>query len=499
MSPASRKILPIPLLPRRYASSQQHDQERARQQVKKHVRRLYQHIHPDRLAQHPKQRSINESSFQILQSALDTHLKPWSPTNNNNSSRHSHSQTSCELTFFANKSDGTNGLIKAHVIFQETRLASVLLDLFKKFGLKDAPSASTLSTVFPSSSAPTAASSNDLGTLIDLARKQRNPFASTTSTAGASVNETQILLHGLQRRYGVNVQLEDGYVKSRALIVLRRLASVLTSLEENGDSIIRAASIHIDGERSAGTIVSYGDDSLVPVVRLGAMGADSEWLSALECRQVVEGCEKARVKLQRLHGLQVRAAWTVGVRLMASEVSVLEAKDRREVGFILQYEKLLSELLVASPMEEDVTEDVTRVTSMRNRIAIMITKSKPEMEMDENQGMIRVCVDSGVEGIRKAVGSAEAMSMAQRFQRLCATREADRRLTESVRRELGLQRLRRVEGVLSDAQWRDGLFRLRRRRSDLKRIMAGVSVSIGLHTRLLNGGDIEVAHDFQIK
>lgn len=498
----------------------------ARNDLKKHLRRLYQRIHPDRLAQHPDERLVNQSSFQHLQSALDPHLKPNSNSSDTSSQRSHQPSSVRQLTFFSNSQDGSDRLIKTNVDFHERRLANALVDLFKSLGI-DPPSQSTLSTVFPSS-APSFSSSFRYGKtlqrahlrqLVDRARRLRNPFVRASSpssdstssnsrpssAAGAtndnahsssgSPDEATLLLHALQRRHGITIKIQP-YLPVQPLILLRRLAGALAYLEEHGESI-RPCLVRLTPGKTAGRIpqpdveAAASEDKhhipVVPVIGLGAMATDATWRTVIDCVDLSADCTAARGYAQQLHLVQVLAARALGVRLILCEVDSHAARSASDVQLLREYEELIRDVSKQRQTPGGSAE-------MR-QLAVMITEGD-KVKSDANQGVVKVGVKCKVNGLRKAIKNAAGV--ARRYAQECKRREDEERLTESVRRELRLERLRRVEEV-NDREWATAIIKLRRNSGALREVFVGVSLVVGLETRLLRGGELELAHDFEVE
>lgn len=499
----------------------------ARNDLKKHLRRLYQRIHPDRLAQHPDERLVNQSSFQHLQSALDPHLKPNSNSSDSAASQRSHQPSPVrQLTFFSNSQDGSERLIKTNINFHERRLANALVDLFQSLGI-DPPSESTLSTVFPSSASSFSSSFRygktlrraHLRQLVDRARLLRNPFVrapqpssdSTSSNSrpssgvgagnvnshatSGSPDEATLLLHALQRRHGITIKILP-YLPVQPLILLRRLAGVLAYLEEHGDSI-RPCLVHLTPGKTARRIAqpdveaAASEDKhhipVVPVIGLGAMATDATWRTAIDCVDLNADCTAARAYAQQLHLVQVLAARALGVRLVLCEVDSHAARSASDVRLLREYEELI----------RDVSKQRQTPGSSADmrQLAVMITEGD-EVESDANQGIVKVGVKRKADGVRKAI--RKAAGVARRYAQECKRKEDEERLTESVRRELRLERLRRVEEV-SDREWTMAITKLRRNSGALREVFAGISLVVGLETRLLRGGELELAHDFEVE
>lgn len=452
----------------------------AKRELKKHIHRLYQRIHPDRLARFPRQRLVNESSFKHLQSALDRHFKSAGV---NEAVRPTSAVR--ELTFFASREEGGgSGLRKAVVKFQETRLACALRDLFAALEL-EAPPAGALAAV-----AGGDRTSARLRELVERARRRTTQRRVDANNTGP--NEADVLQQAVRRAHGVRVELGGGLPARAEVMALRRVAQALgRAAAASGDVAARPAVLVIDG----GAAVTLDDAGWTPRLTLGACASDAAWRAVLHGPQMRAACEAARARLARLREGETRAARALRVRLLLCEVAADIASIQRDTALLQAYARVVAALSEMAPTTKVENEWDRGPKANMSKLAVMITRGDT-VHADVSGGVLHIGVDIGPDGILRAVQRAHPV--AEAHEHVARKRTAHDKLLVDVRRALRAARLRRAHGV-PDAQWTAALRRLHAHAGVLRDIVSGASLAIGVQTRLLDGGEIEIAHDFHLR
>lgn len=436
--------------------------------LKKHIHRLYQHIHPDKLACFPEQRLVNESSFQELQSALDRH---FSGVENDDRTHGvlSHTSKSHNLTFFARR-DGGEELFKAVVPFHKRNLASVLHDLFSALHL-DLPSLQTLSVLgCPEVTRKTRGTR--LQDLVEEVRRAGMSNPATTSTQQSAVkntNEAEVIRLGLQRAFGVRIVFGNG-LPVNVDSIMRRMAR---SLPSGSGLDIAPSVIFIDGGCD-NSVVTTG---WVPKIHLGACATDTTWKATLLADTVAYACREARERERCLRNDEREAARVLGVRMVLCEAGGVEGDEY----LLRRYANMVKQVITLGAKCHGVSS-----------IAVMVTK-QAGTGVDVNQGLVRVGLEEEGMGMVTALENAQWVSRA--FETAQKQRAAEERLVIEVRKAIGAKRIRKAEG-LGGHEWEIGLRRLRATASRLRNVLSGVSVAIGVQARVLENGEIEIPFDF---
>lgn len=455
----------------------------AKRELKKYIHRLYQIIHPDRLHRFPKQRQVNESSFQVLQSELDKHLKTHSKkifTSKSSGVR--------QLTFFACLEDLSHsnnkeviidngiasiGLYKAVVSFHETQLATALRDLFIALGL-DEPPANALAIIGRPKILRTR--------LLDLVERARHMRAKATIETYES-NST-FLEQAIYRAYGVRVEVKDSSENGEE--VLRRIAKALVDCGAN----LRPVVFTIDNSKTV-TVEAEGDvGEWMPRVRLGMHASLSSWYTVLRSPLLVSLCNAARIRASHLCRYEAAAARALGVRLVLCEVAASSVRDSSDNALLNAYAELVSG--IARGHDYCITKDSSCEHPDSHLLSVMVTRGSSNTS-DTDTGVLRVGIEGGASAVTNAVRGAN--SMASAYRQLYEMRVADKKLCADVRRSIHASHIRRAPGLI-DIHWRSTLRRLLAKAHVLRNITKGTSLVVGTQTRLLDSGEIEIAHNF---
>lgn len=433
-------------------------------ELKRHIHRLYKHIHPDRLTGFPEQRVINEASFQVLQSALDRHFNPSEATTTTSST------PSTKLTFFA-RTDNYTGLSKAVITFHESRLASALQDIFAGLGLDPPPQDLLLSLV------PTHVrhSLPRLRDLVERARRSRS-FQSDTYTA-QTLDDATVSRLTTQRACGIHLNICNSVPVHAQAAAAKRVRDVLTSSAVD----TRGIEVTVDGGAST-TIIS---NRWTPHVTLGILASKRRWHDTLTSAAFNAVCTEARNHRSALREAEKSAASALGVRLVLCSTDVHGEVDDK---LLVAYARVI----------EDISANGKEFggngfESWRSSLAVMISAGS-KVEMDVENGLLHVGVDLGANGVDKIVGSCKWVSKA--FEERRDKKEADWKMVEDTRRMIGAARLGRHD-ELTQTEWEDGLRALRRRAGVLRDMLSGVSVLIGVRPRVNEKGEVEIPYNFE--
>lgn len=496
---------------RRLFSSNVRDPKEATQELKRHVRRLYKHIHPDRLGQFPKHRAVNEASFQVLQDALERHfdrvearikdIPPQAP------------RGSQQLTFYAHSSSerpqcpAKDSLKKAVVRFHESNLGNALQSLFESLGLEPPPL-----SILPGRGK--GSTGQEFSSLTELVRHARHVIMTnvkkqhTGSTRSVNVDtgiddEVLVTKLALQRSRGVNIVLGPGLPgKERLVLIFRRLARTMAGLR-NLD--LRNLVVEVDG----GFEVALHSEGVYPWIILGACASGETWSQALSSQEVNRACQKSRHQTDHLRHLEAKAAIALGVKMVLHNVLLLEVQSNgsenekpnpntdgkqfrtmlRASKTLLEYEKMLEALLEAT-----ARANLGRDSQKTDSVVLMIEEGAGS-STEPSEGVIRVGLREGSDGVIRALQDHGA-GVDGHFRRLRTAKDREEKQVANVKRALGIGGLRRGEGVC-DRDWAEALARMRADAGRLRGVLDGVPVIVGTQARLLaESGEIEIPFDF---
>lgn len=470
-------------------------------ELKRHIHRLYKHIHPDRFARSPEHRAVNEASFQILQSALQRHFDRVEARFNIPPQAHQRPQ---QLTFFAHaatlppsKHQQNSELRKAVVKFHERNLGNSLQDLFKSLGI-DPP---------PTELLPGYGDISDgiqFATLTDLIRharhvvtaniKKRKPSDRTTSDPG---DESLITKLALKRARGVHITLGEGLPpKDRQVLIFRRLTrTLLTARGVNLTNLV----IELDG----GFDVKLYTNGVYPWLVLGACATEDAWLDSLMSAEVDTAVERSRQIMTDMQVLEARTARMMGLRLVMHNISLLSAGENDLNGDTAQMHREIEAMIRGSELlntYRDKLRELLNEVAARQRtddattslVALMLEEGT-NISSDSPRGVLRAGLLTPTATIVSWLHTM-GPSLNAEYEQFRAQREAEEKLVSNLRRSLCIDSLRR--GEISDEQWRNGLGRLRKNVRRLRGVLDGVPLVVGLRAKLLETGEVEIPFDF---
>lgn len=473
------------MLPR-FASSKPSKATQTVRELKKHIHRLYKHIHPDKLGRFPEQRAVNEASLQVLQSALDRHFDRISAKITNIPPQAPLPKQ--KLTFYVQASFPSEGisdetsLKKADVAFQESNLAHSIHTLFQSLGLEPPPD----SVLPPSGRRQAGAANIEFNSLSQLVRharqmemasvKQRH--AESASSPGLD-DEVLVTRLALQRSRGISVVFGGGLPAAEKLTGLfRRLNSTLHGIDVD----LRPLVIELDG----GFGVQFNDAGAQPWLLLGACASGDAWQDVLRSEQVRVACERCRAAAANLRLAESKAAKVLCVKLVMHNFgnSGHDTLDRllRAGKEVALYEELLGRIRCGRTAK-----------SRAERIVVMV-EAGDGVERDVDRGVLKVGMNGGAEGILAAVNEAGGRLNAE-FEWEESKRVREMKRVRNVIRALGVGGLRR--GEVSDIEWGAALGHLREDAGRLRGVFDGMSVVVGRQARFLaESGEVEIPFDF---
>lgn len=498
---------------RRVLSTNVTDPKDVIRELKRHVHRLYKHIHPDRLGRFPQHRRVNEASFQVLQSALERHFDRVEARTKNIPPQAY--QAPKELTFFAQEKQKSseimtrvkaddNGLRKAVIPFHESNLGHALHTLFESLGLEPPPH-----SILPGQKrAPFGQEGQEFVSLTDLVRHARRVIMTNVKKqhAGASASaqpgiddEMLVTRLALQRSRGVHITLGAGLPgKEKLVLIFRRLARTLAGAR-------RADLSHLVVEIDGGFDVCLNTEGAHPWIVLGACASAETWLDSLTSEEVSAACARSKQRMARLQEMEARTAIMLGVKLVMHNITVLEINGNSEDGepasenkhakmeAMLRASSLLDEYEVLLQSLIELSNESNASQGMAS-VALMIEDGQG-ISTEAEQGVIRVGLSGGAIGVLAALRSHGA-SVSRTVEHVWAEREVEEKRVANVKRAVGINSLRRGEGV-SNKQWSEALTRMRADAGRLRGVLDGVPVVVGTQARILaESGEVEVPFDF---
>lgn len=498
---------------RRVLSTSAREPQDIIRELKRHVHRLYKHIHPDRLGQFPKHRKVNEASFQILQSAIERHFDRVEARTRNTPPQAFQPQK--ELTFFAQGKPKSNtaekerqvddqGLHKAVIPFHETNLGHALHNLFEALGLEPPPQ-----NILPGrKQGDKRQEGHQFSSLTELIRHARRVImnnvqrqqSNSSTTARSELDDEMLVTRlALQRSRGLFVITGAGLPpKDKLVVIFRRLARTLSEIRKRDLSNLV---IEIDG----GFDVTLNTEGIYPWMQLGACASSESWLNGLSSDEVVTACQKSKDHVTRLRELEARTAIKLGVRLVMHNISILDIDDDEEEGedAIDRGQERIETMLRANPVLQQYEELLLSLISGKAGAGNTFEKQNVALMIDEGdgvhceaeQGVIRVGLSGGAEGVISAL-STQGGRVHQTFERVREERAAEEKRVANVKRAVGINSLRRGEDV-SRREWVEALAHLRADAGRLRGVLDGVPVVIGRRARVIvESGEVEVPHDF---
>ena len=484
-------------------------------ELKRHVHRLYKHIHPDRLGQHPQERSINESSFQVLQSALERHFSRMDGSAQNQGSIPPPApQKPQQLVFFSQGKE--KHLKKAVVHFHESTLGKTLHSLFESLSLDPPPK-----HLLPGHSSPN--QPIEFSSLTQLMRHARQVAMHTTSkrhsattqaTTSTSTNTNSDTEHevivtrlALQRSRGVSIALGTGLpVDGKLFGVYRRL---VLALREIRDIDLSTLIIEFNG----GFDVQLNDQGSQPWLSLGVCATADLWQTIFASEQLRLACEESRYKMEAIREAEALAAHALGVRLMMHDITLVEKERTADSNGITsgldtflersalmnEYEKLLKDIIT----KWRLNPEETHINNVKP-LAVMITTGETLYDEDGNfssdleRGVLCVPLSASTGGVSYGLRK-DGPRVAALYTQKAKHREMEKTLVSRIRTGLQLGGLRRANG-LEDKLYISALHQLKRHGGKLKGIFDGAAIVIGTQARLLIDTDeVEIPHDFHTR
>lgn len=469
-------------------------------ELKRHVLRLYKHIHPDRLGRFPRQRAVNENSFQILQSAIDRHFDrvearvstpPPAP------------QPAQQLTFFAHGSaekenSDRHNLTKAVIHMHESRLGHALVSLFKELGLEPPPQ-----NILPGTVADVEGMQfSSLRELIKHARQVEMELITkknqaTVNAVQRSIDDEVVVTRlALQRSRGVQIVLGTGLpVKLERLF--RRLSRTIRTAR-NVD--LSTSVIELDG----GFEVELNTSGAFPFIKLGACASEESWLETLGSKQACTAAKAGQTFALQLREMEAALARTIGVRLVMHDFQLVQggawdSKEQEETdnldvhlngsALLRRYQSVLR--YCTSSSESDM--GVVAIDGVGS-LALMFTEGS-SFHTDVEQGVLRVGIDDDIDKIMESLKTHGAYVNSMYERKRVHAQNEEKRLSV-VRRALGIRSIRRTEEV-SGRDWDTVLTKLQSDSSRLRKVFDGTAVVIGTQARLLvDSGEVEIPHDY---
>lgn len=431
-------------------------------ELRQHLHRLYQRVHPDRFAQNPHAHDVNQRSFQTLQAALDHHFS----ANRASSGGPDPTATRTSLTFFAHADTSSRELRRAQVELSPgaRSLATALLQLFAQLGL-DPPPAHVLAPPKPAPMKEEAFRS-----VIALAqyarrhaarnasRKQQAAAEAAVAAAEARGADAKVLLFALQRAHGVHIDV-DGAVPedARRVALLGRLRDALRDASygmgrSSVTSPLSAANIYLTAGFEAGWVTR--DGFLPPYIELGACSKREQWDTVLCNPELRDACLQLRERRVRLRELEDAAAQTLRVRLVLHHLSD---------DALCEYADLLGEL-----QNEKYSENL-------KNIALMVVPGE-EIGSDDESGVLRVGVALGAVRVKKSL-SELGPSVAVNHGRFVEEKGKREKEIKYAARALRLSALTIDEAVTND-QWTACATAMRQHAHKLSKVLDGADVHV---------------------
>lgn len=457
-------------------------------ELKRHVLRLYKHIHPDRLGRYPHHRAVNESSFQVLQSAIERHFDRVEARTKNIPPQAP--QSPQHLTFFATHTDG---LKKAVVKFHESRLGHALHSLFEELGLDPPPA-----EVLPGGRVQGVAFSS-LTELVKHARhiammaiKRQETVA---KEAQAMDDEVVVTRLALQRSRGVRVTLGDGLPgEGRLVHIFRRLVSILREIR--GEDL---SSLVVEFDGGFGT--NLNTDGVFPWLSLGACASDESWKEVLQSAAVRAACDSSRSYMSGVQLLEAMAAKDLGVRLVMHDISLGDATEgdavmRSVLDALVRGTKVLQvhRETLESLREKGVGGATVKVPGVSS-LVLMLSQTAGT-QCDTEEGVLRIGLDQDADTILGILRN-EGPRINQQYEQGRLAREAEQKKLTNVKRALGIDSLRRHDHI-GDREWHEALSHMREDAGRLRGVLDGIPIVIGTEARILgDSGEIEIPFDFR--
>ncbi|CAN8062966.1 unnamed protein product [Agarophyton chilense] len=470
-------------------------------ELKKHVFRLYKHIHPDRLGRFPEERKVNEQSFQVLKSAIDRHfdraeaqssVPPEAP-------KESH-----QLIFYAHRVDtgyqsDMKGLTKAIVSLHESRLGQALASLFKELGLDPPPE-----SILPGAGIHfDSANFSSLTELVKHARRvemesilhKNQDVANATQKAADEVLVTRL---ALQRSKGLTIVLGTG-LPAKLEKLFRRLSRIARQLQ---DVDLRTLVIELDG----GFHVKVHTNGYFPFLVLGACASDETWLRTLKSEEIRSAVTASQGLVSELHDLETELARALGVRLVMHNITLIEGTDWKSLNDASRVKgQNLSALISGSKsletyhsllqsFVESIRKEYVPILVGARALALMFTEGHG-FRIDTQQGVLQVGINDDQRTIAETL-RAHGQDISREYEKKKEIAENEEKRLSCLRRTLGIPGLRRLEEV-TDEDWNKVLSKLNADSRRLRGVLDGIPLVIGTQARMVvDTGEIEIPFDY---
>lgn len=470
--------------------------------LRRHLARLWLKVHPDLFSQHPKEQSVNEHSFKLLQEALRANE---AASNGRQDLRDPPLWTKpVELSFFYHSQESK--LKKTSVTLHRHNLGFALSSLFESLSLPPPPR-----SVLPRSAVSTFAA-EDGGrqgpraiTLTEIVRQAREAGMKSMWAQGKSgeaaarsaewtKRDSDVRRLVLQRLRGVTILAGSG---------LPNRGDVVTGVDRLGEVLRRSQDVELAGLR---IVIDGGLDvklnSARATLNLGIYATDALWEEALRS----DACISAAAERRALGKLERDAAKAAGLAHILfqdsvegdTEVVSVDRGDCAEAAQVdyLAYKALLTEL-------SDLKSFI--LPSASNLSLILVGSSGQETpnaaddvieSSDDAEGVLRVHVRASLSQLFEAL-RVTGENVAARNRIVRDREEAERTRVWRVARALRIDSLRRGDGI-TQLQWSQGLDDLIADAGRLGGILDRSAVVIGTESRLISEtGEVQLAWNFK--
>lgn len=214
-------------------------------------------------------------------------------------------------------------------------------------------------------------------------------------------------------------------------------------------------------------------------------------------------CENAHAFQNVLNEWELLSGTKLGVRLIMHDFRPVFCSQHGIALFdqhnTLQLMKRSSDLLKTyKALLHTLAErgvDICRARGVQvSSVAVMIQEGF-DVNCDESQGVLRIGIERGVEGIVEAI-QTRGGKLNMHYERQMREEQVERKRVLLIKKALRISGLRRMEGV-PDWEWKEALGRLRFHASRLAVVLDGVPVAIGSQVSLLKStGEIELPYNF---
>lgn len=472
---------------RRYFSSRLKNSELA-----VHLRRLYKRIHPDVLHRFPKERAVNEESFQRLQAALDETF-----SEDTESARRPPIFSSSSLLSFYYRIDSsvsnspeTPTIRKISVPLHRANVGSTLTELFRILNLGSFPTHLVRrgwrradKQADPSN--PGGQVSVTLRSLFANARnhafrwKEREHVDRDSNKVSQWVKDDETIeVLSLQRSRGISIRFDSTLPRKRGYILaVRRLSAALQRCKERSIAGLR---LLVNG----GFDVRLHSPSFT--LFLGICAREEAWDRVLKSDAVCSTAAERRLLAEQ----EREAARHIGIAhlLYDSHGNLANAQSESDHE---SYRHIVQHFMTCQMAEKG--DDVTDLSVVVFGDFSAGSK-KGTADRNNKEGILRVGVSIGSEGIARLIQSL-GPDIVRRYREHRLLEHESNRYIYRARRALHLDGLRRGDGI-TDHEWRQGLADLVQDARRLRSISACSRLVIGSHTAILDSGEIQIPWNY---